>query len=159
MEIVFVCTGNLCRSPMAEGLFREMLRQEGLDEDVRVSSAGTHAWDGLPVSDPVHEVLEPLEIEVIRHRSRFLTEGICREADLLVVMEPRHGALILGSYANYGEKIRFLAEYDLNNQQQIIEDPYGEMTDAYYRAFEQIQRALPGLLEEVKGLLEQGRES
>jgi protein-tyrosine phosphatase len=90
--ILFVCTGNICRSPMGEALLRHHLTAAGADRPV--ASAGTHAMDGGPATGHGIEVLADRDIDLTGHRSRHLDAEVIDGADLIVAMTRRHEAAV-----------------------------------------------------------------
>src|SRR2546423_14724362 len=89
MNLLFVCSGNTCRSPMAEALARKIAERRGI-KDLSVSSAGTNAWDNVPATDEALLVGMERDIDLTGHRARKLTPAIVSEADLIFVMTPGH---------------------------------------------------------------------
>jgi len=89
MRILFVCTGNTCRSALAEAVARKVIIERGLSE-VEVSSAGTSAWDGAPASDGALLVGMERGLDLSPHRARTLTRELVRDADLVLAMGPHH---------------------------------------------------------------------
>ncbi len=87
MKILFVCSGNTCRSPLAEAVLKRMAEDAGRG-DIEVSSAGTQAWDGSPASDGSMLVGMERGLELSAHRSRQLTTEMLEEADIVIVMAP-----------------------------------------------------------------------
>ena len=83
-RILIVCTGNVCRSPMAMGLLRQRLAQDGLDSQVSVSSAGVYGLDGSAASRPGVDVLAERGIDISEHRARTIDQKEVAEADLLL---------------------------------------------------------------------------
>jgi protein-tyrosine-phosphatase len=89
MRILFVCTGNTCRSAIAEALAHKVVIERGLP-DVDVQSAGTSAWDGAPASDGALLVGLERGIDLSQHRAQMLTRELVRDADLVLAMGPHH---------------------------------------------------------------------
>ena len=87
MRLLFVCTGNTCRSAIAEALARREAIERGL-ADVEVSSAGTSAWDGAPASDGALLVALERGLDISTHRSQQLTRELVQSHDVVLVMGP-----------------------------------------------------------------------
>jgi protein-tyrosine-phosphatase len=107
-RILFVCTGNTCRSPMAEGLFRLMAQREGLDVDVR--SAGVSAGDGYPISTHSQNILRKRGMEESLS-SKSLSRDMLDWADLVLTMTSSHKRLVLGRYPVAVDKTFTLREF------------------------------------------------
>jgi protein-tyrosine-phosphatase len=89
MRILFVCTGNTCRSAIAEAIARKVVIERGLSE-VEIQSAGTSAWDGAPASDGALLVGMERGLDLSQHRAQTLTRDLVRDADLVLAMGPHH---------------------------------------------------------------------
>src|SRR5690606_1974306 len=89
-RILVVCTGNVCRSPMAEGILRDLLENEGLGDQVEVRSAGTWAVSGSPASENAVRVSADLGVDIEEHRSTPLSHALIHGANLILTMEPGH---------------------------------------------------------------------
>lgn len=89
MRILFVCTGNTCRSAIAEAFARQLIIERGLS-DVELHSAGTSAWDGAPASDGALLVGMERSLDLSQHRAQTLTRELVRDADLVLAMGPHH---------------------------------------------------------------------
>ncbi len=144
-HILFICTGNICRSPMAEGLFREMTRTRG---DITVSSAGVGAVRGQPPSTHAVTVLRPLGIDISRIRSRPLTGALVEEATVIFAMTRGHLDMILTFFPEAAEKTYLLSEFqpDTHVRTTDIPDPIGGSLETYAACRNRIQAALPSVL-------------
>jgi protein-tyrosine-phosphatase len=142
-KLIFVCTGNICRSPMAEGLLKHML---GPDYGWEISSAGICAANGAPASPNAVEALREQGIKISDHRSRYLTPELIKEADLLVVMTSGHREAILAMAPESAGKVFLLKSFGIPQSTLDIYDPFGEALDVYRRVRDEIDAALPDLI-------------
>src|SRR5512140_2776363 len=107
--ILFVCTGNVCRSPMAEGLFRQITHGR---PEYKVMSAGVGAVEGLPPSEFAVRALRELGIDISKQRSRMLTADLVNQADYIFGMTHSHVDAIIMLYPQAAEKTFLLREFD-----------------------------------------------
>ena len=161
-EVLFVCTGNTCRSPMAEGILKKMLADRGV-RNVKVSSAGTHGLLHAPASLFAIQVARAYEVDLSRHHSRELTPDMLLTADLILAMSWEHIEHIKRMDEKAGGRTYLLKAFarplPVSNEDQrkgvlSIKDPIGGGLDDYERSFseiaEEIERILPELLRLVK---------
>lgn len=153
MEILFVCTGNICRSPMAEGLLRHMLA-EGSVAGCRILSAGTHAMDGRPAEPHAVEAARELGADITGHCARSLDREMVARADLILVMEQGQADLIARVLpaARQAEALHLLADYSSAQDIAEVDDPYGSPLDAYRDCARFIQHCLAGVLDRIEGI-------
>src|SRR5438034_3309909 len=143
--ILFVCTGNVCRSPMAEGLFRHAVKGRG---DFCVLSAGVGAIDGQPPSAYAVHALRELGIDISQQRSRMLTAELVNQADYIFGMTHGHVDAINLLYPQAVEKTFLLREFDdtLDIFEKDISDPIGGSYDVYLECRDQIEQGIASLL-------------
>ena len=127
---LFVCTGNICRSPMAEGLFRHATQGRN---DYRAVSAGLGAADGLPPSTYSVQAMKELGMDISRLRSQMLTADLVRRADYILGMTHSHVDTITLLYPQAAEKTFLLREFDetLDPFEKDISDPIGGSYEVY----------------------------
>lgn len=147
-RVVFVCTGNICRSPMAEVMARSALAEAGLGEVVSVESAGTGGWHTGERMDPRAETeLEGLGLDS-GHAAQQVSERLLG-ADLLVALDSGHARSLRHSGAA-PERIRLLREFDPDAHGVDVADPYYGSQRDFSTVRRQISAALPGLVEAVR---------
>ena len=143
--ILFVCTGNICRSPMAEGLFRHASKGRG---DYRVLSAGVGAMDGLPPSENAVRALKELGIDISQQRSRMLTADLVHRADYIFGMTHSHVDAIMLLYPHAAEKTFLLREFDetLDSFENDVPDPIGGSLETYLNCRDQIEQGIASMM-------------
>ena len=127
--ILFVCTGNLCRSPMAAGLLRKRLAKDGLDAHHRVLSTGVWAVDGEPASENAIAVMAERGIDITDHIAHTITADDMAEADLVLAMSKEHERMIQITWPQYDWKVHRLSE--MVGKRRDVRDPYGGPIEEY----------------------------
>src|SRR5271155_549373 len=143
--ILFICTGNVCRSPMAEALFRRAVRGRG---EFRVFSAGIGAMDGQPPTPHSVEAMRELGIDISAQRSRMLTADLVRQGGIILGMTHSHADTIALLYPAAAEKTFLLREFDetLEHFEKDIGDPIGSAYEVYVDCRDQIEQGIASLL-------------
>lgn len=144
--IVVVCTGNTCRSPMAETLMRELLSEKlGSEDAVRVLSAGVAASTGASASAQSIEVMGERHLDLTGHASQPLGEEIMNVADLVLTMTRSHREAILAAWPEMHDRV-----FTLRHDGGDISDPIGMPVDSYRRCAEQMESELKNWLERLE---------
>jgi protein-tyrosine-phosphatase len=150
-HILFICTGNTCRSPMAAEMMRQLAKEYGIELEVR--SAGIAAYDGVPASSHTQAILREKGWDEI-HSSQMIREEHLEWADLILTMTQYHRDAIR-SVMNEGEDqlVYTLKEYAMNLTQEQegmkqldIQDPFGGDLETYRQCGEEIERILHRIL-------------
>jgi protein-tyrosine-phosphatase len=142
-KMLFVCTGNTCRSPMAEALF---LHRLGKKHEWAASSAGIYAGAGSPASGNAMAVMKELEVDLESHESQPLTAGLVQEADLIVTMTANHRSEIHQDFPEVGNRVFLIKSFGTSKVPADISDPYGGSLNVYRNTRDEIDRALSDLI-------------
>jgi protein-tyrosine-phosphatase len=147
MRILFVCTGNTCRSAIAEAVARKIVIERGLS-DVDVQSAGTSAWDGAPASDGALLVGMERGLDLSAHRAQTLTRELVRDTDLVLAMGPHHleriealggggRAYLLTDFASHGASAR------------PVNDPIGGELEVYRATADELEQEVRKVFDRI----------
>lgn len=134
MNVYFICTGNTCRSPMAEAILASIQLQ-----NVDVRSAGIYALEGGEMSENAKSVLEAEQISM-DHRSKMVNVEDLQWADLILTMTSAHKELVLHSFPDVKDKIFTLKEYTAPYTSKDISDPFGGDYHQYEQTFQELKQ-------------------
>ncbi len=151
--ILAVCTGNTCRSPMAEGLLKHALKAEAEPlRSIQVISAGVAAYPGAPISTNSSSALKKVGINLSAHKSRPLTDALVRDALAIFCMTDSHRQAILEGFSPAPANLHLFREFLPPDAERQIADPIGGPLADYEACRDEMVEAIPSLITYLKKL-------
>jgi protein-tyrosine phosphatase len=156
MRVLFVCMGNICRSPTAEGVFARLLRERAPEIEVEVDSAGTHDYHVGSAPDPRSIAAAARRgVDLTRLRARMVEDADFRRFDLIVAMDRLNRAVLLErSPEPCRDRVRLLMEFagvhSEDGDELDVPDPYYGSAVGFERVLDLVEQAAIGLLDEVR---------
>jgi protein-tyrosine phosphatase len=159
LRVIFVCWGNICRSPMAERVAQRMAEQQGLT-GVEFTSAATSTEElGEPIDPRAEVVLREHGYRANGHRAHRITRAEIEAADLVIAMEDIHVTRMMGM-AREARNVSLLTDYDPGAEPGSgVPDPWYGTADGFYDTLTAVEAAMPGVLDRVRELQEGSRTS
>jgi protein-tyrosine-phosphatase len=159
IRVLIVCTGNICRSPMAEGLLRKLVRESQRHGEIVVESAGTHPLEGAPASPESIDTAAEHGVDLRGHAARPITARLVGRADLILAMQPVHRELILGLFREAHGKTDVVTTFgDPEGDPDGVPDPIGLGPEFYEETFCKIDASLRAALPLILAMVPEASE-
>lgn len=152
VNVLMVCMGNICRSPLAHGLFEDLVEKEGLAELIVVDSAGTHAYHVGEEPDPRSQQTAMRHgVDISHQRARRFDSPDFESFDYILAMDrDNYSILISNAPEEHQHKIRMFLEFAENRSEQEVPDPYYGGPDGFDHVYDLVEAAAVGLLEHIR---------
>ncbi|RCW48269.1 low molecular weight protein arginine phosphatase [Halanaerobium sp. MA284_MarDTE_T2] len=148
-NILFVCTGNTCRSPIAEYIFREFIKDRGLEDKWNIQSAGVSAVNGSKINEKAKTVMDEISIDTSDHRSKNIKDIDLDRQNLILTMTRKHSRVLILNYPTCADNTFTLKEYTGSETEKDISDPFGRSVDFYRETRKEIEVELKKLLKMI----------
>ncbi|MCG6871656.1 MAG: low molecular weight phosphotyrosine protein phosphatase [Gammaproteobacteria bacterium] len=152
--VLFVCLGNICRSPTAEGIFRKLVRERELDQHIHIDSAGTGAWHvGSPPDNRAQQAAARRDVDISGLRGRQVERDDFDRFDYVIAMDRSNLQDLRSLARGRTEHIELLLSYAHNWSEQDVPDPYYGGPAGFERVLDMIEDAANGLLRDIEDRL------
>ncbi len=150
VRVLFVCMGNICRSPLAQGVFENVLRREGLDGEVFVDSAGTGSWHaGSPPDERAQRSASSRGLDLSSQRARQIARDDCASFDYILTMDEANYRTVAALCRGRAEVRPFL-EFAGGSPETEVPDPFYGGSEGFEHVLDLVEAASEGLLEDIK---------
>jgi len=139
-SVLFVCSANQCRSPMAMALFADLVKKKHHPDEWRIESAGCWAMAGMPATSNAAEAVRKLGLNLDDHRAQPVTDWLLKQFQLVLCMEMEHKTTLRRNYPEHAGKIYLLSE--MSSHLQEIDDPVGQSIERYSSTIGKISQFL-----------------
>jgi protein-tyrosine phosphatase len=158
VSILFICTGNICRSPLAQGVFEGVLRREGLEAEVFVDSAGTGHWHvGSPPDDRAMDAAALRGVDISSQRARLITLEDCQDFDYVLTMD-EYNYRTVATLCRGSAVVRPFLDFATGSPEREVPDPYSGGPDEFEHVLDLVEEASEGLLADIRGRHLSGRK-
>jgi protein-tyrosine phosphatase len=150
VRVLFVCMGNICRSPLAQGVFENVLRRKGLEDEVFVDSAGTGHWHvGEPPDERALSAASLRGLDISSQRARQIRPDDCDAFDYILTMDEDNYHMV-SSLCRGSAVVRPFLDFAANSAEREVPDPYGGSSEDFERVLDLVEEASEGLLEDIR---------
>ena len=150
VRILFVCMGNICRSPVAQGVFEDVARREGLEDQIFVDSAGTGNWHvGSPPDERAQRSASLRGLDLSAQRARQISRDDCDNFDYILTMDEENYRMV-SSLCRGSAVVRPFLDFATNSPEREVPDPYYGDPDGFERVLDLVEEASEGLLDDIR---------
>jgi protein-tyrosine phosphatase len=150
VHVLFVCMGNICRSPLAQGVFEDLLRREGLEDEVFADSAGTGAWHvGSPPDERAQRSARARGLDLSSQRARKVSPEDCENFDYVLTMD-EDNYRVVAALCRGNAIVRPFLDFATDSPEREVPDPYYGGPDGFEHVLDLVEEASEGLLEDIR---------
>lgn len=150
IKVLFVCMGNICRSPISQGVFENVLRREGLQDEVEVDSAGTGAWHiGSAPDDRAIESAAARGLDISDQRARAVSPDDCEYFDYVLTMDEENFRFV-SAMCRGNAVVRPFLDFAPDSPEREVPDPYFDGPDGFEHVIDLVEAASEGLVGDIR---------
>jgi protein-tyrosine phosphatase len=150
IRVLFVCMGNICRSPLAQGVFENVLRREGLEDEVEVDSAGTGSWHvDSPPDERALSAASLRGLDISSQRARQVRADDCESFDYILTMDEENYHMV-ASLCRGSAVVRPFLDFAHDSPEREVPDPFYGGPGGFERVLDLVEEASEGLLEDIR---------
>jgi low molecular weight protein-tyrosine phosphatase len=150
VRVLFVCLGNICRSPLAQGVFEDAARREGLENEIFVDSAGTGSWHvGSPPDQRALSAASLRGLDISAQRARQISRDDCENFDYILTMDEENYQMV-SSLCRGSAVVRPFLDFATHSPEREVPDPYYGGADGFERVLDLVEEASEGLLKDIR---------
>jgi low molecular weight protein-tyrosine phosphatase len=157
VRVLFVCMGNICRSPLSQGVFEDILRREGLEDEVFVDSAGTGHWHvGEPPDERASSAASLRGLDISAQRARQVRPEDCEDFDYILTMDEENYRMV-SSLCRGSAVVKPFLDFATDSPEREVPDPFYGGPEGFERVLDLVEEASEGLLEDIRERYLKGR--
>jgi protein-tyrosine phosphatase len=151
VRVLFICMGNVCRSPLAQGVFEDLVRREGLKDEIFVDSAGTGCWHvGSPPDERAQRSASLRDLDLSTQRARQVTRDDCHSFDYILTMDEANYRAVAGLCRGGSAQVRPFLDYASGRTETEVPDPFYGGPEGFEHVLDLVEEASEGFLQYIR---------